>query len=222
MKGMANWNAWAIDQMPRQIESQSGNDHASAASKRPDAESRRAASELLGDSRNQTGQLRRQHPFQACHRAPQPLRDLPPAGTARRGQQSRRRRTRPAHFTTAKPVGFTPARSLPENENNEASRTSTVIVSSSRSGMIVARRRSRSFDLQVARRLPSQEVRADDLPALAGNTALAANPTAVARNEFANVVAPSGSSRNFQRSAESRGSESSSRATARAIPAVLD
>jgi len=38
-------------------------------------------------------------------------------------------------------------------------------------------------------------------PARAGSTALAANPTAVARNELAKVVVPNGSSRNFQRSA---------------------
>jgi phosphoribosylaminoimidazole-succinocarboxamide synthase len=111
----------------------------------------------------------------------------------------------PAHLRPRKTDGFVRPRSRPKMKTYDASRTSTVMTSSSRSRMIVANApvavmRGRSV-LDAFRVRPRQKVRANDLAGSRRQHAARGDADRRSREtRFPNVVCPSGSSKYCHRS----------------------
>ena len=204
--------------MPSAIDSHSGNDQQRARpSSRPGPPDRaEARGELLGDPREQPGERRRQHLLEPRHASARAAPDRRRARTARpaRAIATGAGACAPAHFTAANAdrVGARRDRGR-TRRRSDASRTSTVSMSSSRSRTIVA-----NAPVALIRSCRARKYGRMTSPARAGSTLLAAKPTAVARNAFAKLGVPSGSSRYCQRRRESPGSRTSSPATAPATP----
>ena len=101
----------------------------------------------------------------------------------------------PAHFTTANAVGLHAGEIAAEDEHERRQQDEHRHVSSSAFQNDRREGAGGAHAPWVVRRLPARKYGRMTSPARAGSTALAAKPTAVARNALAKVVAPSGSSR---------------------------
>jgi hypothetical protein len=73
VKGTSKRNATATDQIPRQMHSHNGNDHASDEHAARPADRTEAANELLRDLRDQARERRGHRVFKAAHGATQAL-----------------------------------------------------------------------------------------------------------------------------------------------------